>query len=349
MGNQSEGKTLSGRRHALLLATVCEFIATAEPVGSNQIATRYRLGIKSAMVRNMMSELEEAGYLYQPHTSAGRVPTDFAFRYYVDHLAGAARIGFEERTQIELHYSERGRDLAGLMRDTPRLLSLLTGQAALVMAPRLESVELERVNFIRIREREVLAVFVAKTGAVYNRLIATERDHGQDELDRMGRYLNDALGGRTLEHARAWIEHELAHERARYDNFVRDALALGEAIADRVAENAEVYVEGSAQALEQPEFSDPEKIRELMRALEDKTSLLELLERSVRQHGITISIGSENYDRRLAGLAVIAAPYVGGSKPLGSLAVVGPVRMDYERVIPLVEYTAKALSRVLEH
>lgn len=339
-------KNLGGRRHALLLAAVSEFIATAEPVGSQQIATRHHLGIKSAMVRNMMSELEESGFLSQPHTSAGRVPTDKAFRYYVDHLAGATRIGFEERSQIELHYSDRGRDLAALMRDTPRLLSILTGQAAMVTAPRIESVELERVNFIRIREREVLAVFVATTGAVQNRLVATDRDHTQGELERMAGYLNESLGGRTLDEAREWIEEQLKQERARYDRFVREALILGEALAGR-AESIEVYVDGSAHALEQPEFSDPGKVRELIRALDDKTALLELLERSIREQGLMVSIGSEN--PRLAGFTVIAAPYAGGARPLGSLAIVGPVRMDYERVIPLVEYTARALSKILEH
>jgi heat-inducible transcriptional repressor len=339
-------QTLNGRRHALLLAAVSEFIATAEPVGSNQIASRHHLGIKSATVRNMMSELEDAGFLSQPHTSAGRVPTDKAFRYYVDHLAGPARIGFEDRSQIELHYSGRSRDLAAAMRDTPRLLSLLTGQAAMVMAPRIESIELERVNFIRIREREVLAVFVATTGSVQNCVVGTDRDHTQGELDRMAAYLNESLGGRTLEQAREWIEQQLQQDRAKYDRFVREALVLGETIAGR-AGAIEVYVDGSAQALEQPEFSDPGRVRELIRALDDKSALLELLERTVREQGLMVSIGSEN--PRLAGFAVIAAPYVGGSRPLGSLAIVGPVRMDYERVIPLVEYTARALSKILEH
>jgi heat-inducible transcriptional repressor len=339
-------KALGGRRHSLLLAAVSEFIATAEPVGSNQIASRHHLGIKSAMVRNMMSELEDAGFLSQPHTSAGRVPTDKAFRYYVDHLAGAARIAFEDRSQIELHYSGGGRDLAVLMRDTPKLLSILTGQAAMVMAPRIEAVELERVNFIRIRAQEVLAIFVSTSGAVQNRLVTTDREHEQSELDRMAGYLNESLGGRTLDEAREWIEAQLKLERARYDRFMRDALVLGEAIA-AYTETIEVYVDGSVQALEQPEFSDPGKVRELLRALDDKSALLELLERSIKEQGVMVSIGSEN--PRLSGFAVVAASYVGGSKPLGSLAIVGPVRMDYERVIPLVQYTARALSKILEH
>jgi heat-inducible transcriptional repressor len=345
---EREQGILAGRRHSVLIAMVSEFIATAEPVGSHQVASRRRLGIKAAMVRNMLGELEENGYLQQPHTSAGRIPTDKAFRYYVDHLAAAARIGFEDRTQIELHYSERVRNLEAMMRDTPRLLSLLTGQAALVMAPRLESVELERVNFIRLRAREFLAVFVPGTGGIRNQLVRAERDYGQEELDRMGRYLNEALKGRTLDEARQWIEEELRKERARYDLFVREALMLGEGALGGAAE-AELYVEGSAHALEQPEFSDPDRIRELMRALEDKSALLDLLERAIREQSVMVSIGSENYDARLAGLAVVAAPYAGGSKPLGGLAVVGPVRMDYERVIPLVEYTARTLSRIFEH
>ncbi len=340
-------KLLTDRRHAVLLATVAEFIATAEPVGSHQVASHPQVGVKSAMVRTMMAELEEAGYLCQPHTSAGRAPTDRAFRYYVDHLAAAARIGFEDRAQIELHYSEHPRDLGAAMRATPRLLALLTGQTALVTAPQLESLELEHVNFIRLREHAVLAVFVPKAGTVQNCVVETDHGHSQGELDRMARYLNEALEGRTLDRARKWIAGQLRQERARLDEFMRDALLLGEVLAGRI-EEAEFYVEGSSRALAQPEFADPGKVRGLLRALEDRSALLNLLERSIKQQGLTVSIGSENYDSRLAGLAIVAAPYVGGSRPLGSLGVVGPVRMDYGRVIPLVGYTAKALSRIVD-
>ncbi len=346
---ESEHTALAGRRHAVLIATVAEFIASAGPVGSQQIALRRNLGIKAAMVRNMLAELEESGYLHQPHTSAGRVPTDKAFRYYVDHMAAEARIGFEDRTQIELHYSDRVRDLEAVMRDTPRLLSLLTGQAALVMAPRLESVELERVNFVHLNADQILAVFVPTTGGVQNQFVRTNREYGQEELDRMARYLNESLKGRTLDQARRWIEEQLRKERARYNRFVKEALTLGEGALGGKSTQAELYVEGSAQALEQPEFLDPGKVRELIRALEDKTALLELIERTIREQGLMVTIGSENYNRNLSDFAIIAAPYADGSKPLGGLAIVGPVRMDYERVIPLVDYTAKTLSRVLAH
>jgi heat-inducible transcriptional repressor len=343
----SQGE-LSQRQHAVLLATVQEFIATAGPVGSQQIAMRYPLGVRAAMARNLMAELESAGYLRQPHTSAGRVPTDRAFRHYVDHVMAVRHLGFQDRAQIELCYSAGPRELGEVMRETSRLLALLTGQAAMVMAPRLELIKLERVSFIHLREREVLGIFVAAAGGAHQRLVQTASDHGQEELDRMARYLNQALHGRTLEEAREWIEERQREDRARYDRFMRAALALGGALAER-AGTSEVYVEGSAKVADQPEFADHNRLRELLHALEDRSALLDLLEHSVARNELTVSIGSENVDARLASLSVVAASYQSGAMPLGSVAVVGPVRMDYERVIPLVDYTARTLSRLLEH
>ena len=237
---------LSHRQHSVLLATVQEFIATAEPVGSQQIATRYPLGVRAAMARNLMAELESAGYLRQPHTSAGRVPTDRAFRHYVDHVMSMRHIGFADRSQIELCYSTGPRELGEVMRETSRLLALLTGQAALVMAPRLESIRLERVSFVHLREREVLAIFVAAAGGVHNRLVQTESDHGQEELDRMARYLNEALhGARWRKRANGWSSQR--EDRARYDRFMRAALALGGALAERVG-SSEVYVKAAPRS-----------------------------------------------------------------------------------------------------
>lgn len=339
-------KELTPRQHLLLLTTVREFIDTAEPVGSQQLAQRRSLGVRAAMVRNLMGELEESGYLVQPHTSAGRIPTEKAYRYFVDHLAPT--IPFRERAQIELHYSAPPSDVNTIVRDTSRLLALMTSQAAMVTAPRLESVMIERVQFIRLREREVLAVFVTTANGIHNRLVSVDQDFAQPELDRMASYLNESLVGRSLEQARAWIEKSLHEDRANYDQFMRRALTLGNVMI-RLDTSAEVYVEGSARALDQPEFTDRARLRELLRALDDKTALLDLLDRSLKESSLLVSIGSENSDGRLTGFSVVAAPYASGSHPLGSVAIVGPVRMDYQRVIPLVSYTARALSRVLNH
>ena len=347
MRASSKPHELPPRQHSLLLAAIHEFIATAQPVGSHQLAARRSLGIRAAMVRNLMAELDESGYLRQPHTSAGRVPTERAFRYFVDHLS-VPPLRFADRSQIELHYSVPASDSVEVIRETSRLLALMTGQAALVMAPRLESVQLKQVQLIRLRKHEVLAIFVVTTGGVHNRLVHTDSDYAQTDLDRMSGYLNESLSGRTLDQAREWIRQQLQQDRALYDQFVHDALIMGGALACNPAP-AEIYVEGSSKALNQPEFADPVRMRELLRALDDKTALLDLLERALSESEVIVSIGSENFDARLSGLSVVASPYISGAHPLGSLAVVGPVRMDYERVIPLVSYTARALSRALEH
>jgi heat-inducible transcriptional repressor len=335
---------LGRRRHALLMAVINDFVKTAEPVGSHHIAARYALGVKAATVRNMMAEMEQEKYFYQPHTSAGRIPTEKAFRYYVDHLA-PQQIGQQIRAQIEYHYSERSGDPSAIVRDTSRLLALLTGQAAIVVKPRFESIELRAVNFIAVRERQVLAVFVTMSGGVHHQLVDTRRIYLPDELERMAGYLNGIIEGRTLEEARAVIERTLRQERARYD-LRREALTLGDTVVNRPVP-VEVYVEGSNRVLHQPEFNDPDKIRAILDTLEDKAALLDLLERALKGHGVEVSIGSEHAPG-LSGISVVGAPYLKGMIPLGSIAILGPVRMDYARVIGVVDYTARALSRVLD-
>jgi heat-inducible transcriptional repressor len=348
MAAEDRNGALNQRQHTLLLAAIHEFILTAGPVGSQQLASHHPVGIRAAMVRNIMAELEDGGFLYQPHTSAGRIPTERAFRYFVDSLIPPPPIPFHERAQIELHYSAPSPDINEVVRDTSRFLALLTGQAAIVMAPRLDSVNIDRVQFVRLREREVLAVFIAKAGGVQNRLVQTDDDYSEAELDRMAGYLNESLSGRTLEQARQWIQERLSEDWANYDRLSRAALMLGDAIARNPA-LTEVYVEGGSKALDQPEFADPTRLRELLRALEDKTALLDLLERTLTRNGLMVSIGSENHHAGLSDFSVVAASYASGAMPLGSLAIIGPVRMDYERVIPLVSYTAKVLSRAFEH
>src|SRR5215472_14223106 len=194
MSATSKRDELPRRQHSLLLAAIQEFIETAQPVGSHQLAARRQLGIRAAMVRNLMAELDESGYLRQPHTSAGRVPTERAFRYFVDHLSPPP-IRFADRTQIELHYSAPVTDAAGVIRDTSRLLALMTGQAAVVMAPRLDAVELKQVQLLRLHDHEVLAIFVVATGGVHNRLLYTDAVYHQPDLDRISGYLNESLGG----------------------------------------------------------------------------------------------------------------------------------------------------------
>src|SRR5215469_3316581 len=207
MRASSKHDELPRRQHSTLLAAIHEFIATAQPVGSHQLVARRSLGIRAAMVRNLMGALDESGYLRQPHTSAGRVPTERGFRYFVDHLH-LRPIRFADRTQIQLHYSAPTGDSTEMIRDTSRLLALMTGQAALVMAPRLESVQLKQVQLLSLRQDEVLVLFVVATGSVHNRLVLADSGDEQPDLDRMTGYLNKSLCGRTLDGALEWIAEQ---------------------------------------------------------------------------------------------------------------------------------------------
>lgn len=346
MPNEDWRGGLDRRRHALLMAVIDDFVRTAQPVASQQIVGKYALGVRGATVRSMMAELEHDNFLHQPHTSAGRVPTDKAFRYYVDHLEWPRRIGHQERARIEYHYTDRERDPGELVRDTAHLLSLLSGQMALALTPRFEAISLSAVRFVRLREAQVLAVFVAVDGRAHHRIVETARDYRTDELERMAGFLNECVGGRTLEEARSWIEAALREEQARYDRFVREALTLGGAVVKRPIP-VDVYLDGSAKVVRQPEFDDPERVRAMLQELEDKSALLDLLERTLTGGAVEVSIGSEHAPH-LADLSLVTAGYCRGTMAMGRLAIVGPVRMDYGRVIALVDYTARALSRALE-
>ncbi len=344
---EAENRALPRRLSELLLAALQEFIDTAAPVGSQQIASRYRLGLRAAMVRNLMAELEEAGYLYQPHVSAGRMPTEKAFRYYVDRLIPESRVNFHDRTQIELHCSTMRRNLDQTMRETSRLLAELSGQAAVVMAPRVQASVLKRVSLVSLGECRILALFVTAAGMIHSQVVETDADADQASLNWMAEQLSGWLCNRTIEQAREWIDDQIRELAPGSDTSIRRVLSLGQALT-RARIEANFYVDGSLNALSQPEFADRQRFSVLLRALNDSSALMELLECSLSRSGPIVSIGSENRDARFTDMSVVAAAYPSSSSPLGSLAVVGPVRMDYGRVIPLVDYTAKALSRALQ-
>lgn len=346
MEQQLSQDDLSARLGNVLLAAVEEFIASAGPVGSQQLAAHRRLRVGPAMLRSLMAELESSGYLWQPHVSSGRVPTEKAFRFYVNRALAASRISFEDRAQIEYHYSQSASDADEAIRKTSRFLALLTRQAALVMTPRVAQMALARAKFAWLRPRRVMAIVVTDAGTVHSQPVSIDETVSQEQLDRMAAYLNKRLHGLPLAEARRWIEQRRNENWRDDDPPARVGLTLLGAAIDGFA-SAGLYVEGSARLLAQPEFDDRDSLRGVLETLEDRTTLLGLLEKTLESEGPTVLIGSELANRRLATLSLVAAPYASGARPIGSVGVMGPVRMPYERVIPLVEYTARALSRRL--
>ncbi len=338
---------LAEREKRVLEAIILDYIQTAEPVGSRTVAKKLRMELSPATIRNVMADLEEMGLLAQPHTSAGRVPTDRAFRYYVDSLLELRTLNRLSRDRIEASLGEKV-DLNNMMRHASALLSALSKQTGVVLAPRFGSTIFKRVEFIRLHEKKVLVLIVSNRGEVQNKVIEADEPMSQEELDKYSRYLSEIMGGLTLMEARRKVAEELGKEKVLFDKLMYRALLLSQKALEYEGEG-DIYIEGKTNLMQLPEFADLEKIRILLMAFEEKTRLVKLLDKALSAHGIQIFIGAENELREMRDCTVIAAPYSRENDTLGTLGVIGPTRMDYCSIIPLVSYTARVVGRILEH
>ncbi|MBI2355158.1 MAG: heat-inducible transcription repressor HrcA [Deltaproteobacteria bacterium] len=336
---------LSPRSRQILEAIVEDYIATAEPVGSSAVARRHALTFSSATVRNVMSNLEEMGLLTSPHTSAGRIPTEKAYRFYVDSLVTLRQVTREEKRQIISRCRQSGAGLSDILKETSRTLSSLSNYMGIVVAPSFISNVFRHIEFLRLAPRRVLAILVSSNGSVQNRLVETEEDFPEEDLVRMGNYLNELMQGLTISQARERILTEMATEKVQYDRLIARALSLSQQTV--AMEGDEIFVEGQARILDQPEFSDVRRMQEIFRAFEQKGHLLQLLSRCMTAEGVQIYIGSETPVSRSAGVSLITSRFVTSSNTVGLLGVIGPTRMGYSNVIPIVDYTARLVSRIL--
>jgi len=338
---------MDDRTTRVLRHIVEDYIATAEPVGSRTISKKMGQSLSPATIRNIMADLEEAGFLAQPHTSAGRVPTGAGFRYYIDHLLARQALARGEMDQM--HRAGEGIGPADeLVRQVSRLLSNLAHQASVVVVSSPEQQVLRSVSLMRAGGEKILLVTVMRGGWVQHRLIEGEPDLTGDELEKISAYLNELAEGRTLPQLRSRILAELTKEKARYDRVMGRALTMGaRALAD--AAPGEVFIEGRSNILEQPEFAeDVHRLKRILRAFEEKSVIFRLLDRAMESRAIQVSVGLENTVEELPDISVVASGYRQGASSVGSIGLIGPVRMDYSRVIPLVEYAASLLTTMFE-
>jgi heat-inducible transcriptional repressor len=339
---------LTQRQKAVLRAVIHDYIHSAEPVGSRTVARRYAFQLGPASIRNIMADLEELGYLAQPHTSAGRVPTDRGYRFYVDTLMEPAPLSPEEADLIERCFTPASGGLEGLMRETSQALGSLSRCAGVVLAPRFDQLQVKRLEFVSLGPERVLLILVATSGVVHHKVVTVDEVLSQDELNRIARYLNELLGGLTLREVRQLLVAKMAEEKALYDQLLRRALELGRKTVEE-EQAAEVYIGGTAHIMEQPEFAGGERMRAIFAAFEEKSRLVRILDRCLEDAGLTVIIGRELEEVGLQGFSMVASPYFQGGSPLGALAVMGPTRMPYDRVVPLVQYTARLVTRLLTH
>ncbi len=337
---------LNVRHQGVLRAIVQDYIRTAEPVGSRIISRKYGFSLSPATIRTTMADLEEWGYVAQPHTSAGRVPTDKGYRIYVDALMDRISLTPAEVEQIEQHVTPSKTDVDELLKEVGKLLSALSPYVAIALAPRLTESRFQRVEFVALGRDRVLVILLSDTGLVHHKTVPVDEPLGQEDLERMARYLTDLMRGRTLAEVRDLLVAEMAAEKALYDRMLTQALSLGVKALEGETE-ADVYVAGAAQMADQPEFADIRKMKALFVAFEEKSKLVILLNECLRGGDLRILIGQEIALEEIQGLSVIASPYRRRDQVLGVVGVLGPTRMDYGRGLALVETTANLLTRSL--
>ncbi|HMK75488.1 MAG TPA: heat-inducible transcriptional repressor HrcA [Thermodesulfobacteriota bacterium] len=339
--------SLSQRTKRVLETIIEDYILTAEPVGSRKISKQSNLNLSPATIRNIMSDLEELGLLSQPYTSAGRVPTERGLRFYVDAIIDVHELSDQEQQEMRSKYVGHLTEGPDLFRETSRILSLSSHYLGIVWTPRMSSVILQHIEFVKLRRHLVLAILVSTAGLVHNRIIEVVEDFSQSELDHLSDYLNSFLAGLTLDQVRERLLEQMKVAKRAYDHLLEQALRLGEKAFSSI-DDSDVFIEGKTNILNEPEFSNVSRMADLFRTFEEKAIMVKLLEKFMAPKGVQIAIGSESQVQEMETCSVVTSTYGCGGDVLGVLGVIGPRRMNYSRVIPLVGYTAKLLTEILE-
>ena len=330
----------------MLYAVVTEFIGSGEPVGSRTLSKKYGFSLSPATIRNVLADLEDAGYLAQPHTSAGRVPTESAFRLFIDALMRVRRLPEDDADRIHEWLADLRPD-ADIPRETGKLLSDLSGSPAVVLRSPAESRRLLKLRFITTRPGEVLAVVVFEDTTVENRFLRVEKPISDAELERLHGLLEEAVPGHTLAEVREAVARAMSEQRDELKALHQLGHALLRSTSESVPRPAEVVIEGQALLLDKPEFGNVERLRELLLALEARERLVGLLDRALDSDRVQVFLGAETTSAVGYPVSVVAARYQERGGPAGAVGVIGPTRMDYPLVVPLVAAAAEAMSTAL--
>lgn len=339
------GPPIGEREREILTALVETFIVTGEPVGSRTLARSNREGLSPATIRNVMADLADAGFLEQPHTSAGRVPSSDAYRYYVEQLSGKTRLSHEDQTMIQdsLHGIS---DVQEFMERTSHVLSLISHNVGVAVAMSGPKNALEHVYFSRLGDQKVLAVVVTKSGVVRDRVLRL--DLSQPELDAAARFINENFRGWTMEAMRLELARRLEQERSEYDRLMASVEQLYRQGALTADEGTQVvFVEGAANLVSGEQ--DRARLQELLKTLEEKQKLVELLGAylDAKQEAVRVVIGLDEAQPSMRNLVLIGAPARVGGEVMGSLAVIGPTRIDYKHTMTAVSYIARLFDQIL--
>jgi heat-inducible transcriptional repressor len=337
--------SIGDREREILTAIVETYIATGEPVGSRILARGSREGLSPATIRNVMADLSDAGYLGQPHTSAGRVPTAEAYRYYVEQISGEAHLSHADENII--HDSLAGiTDVQEFMERTSRVLSMVSRNVGVTIAVSGPKNALEHVYFSRLGDQKVLAVVVTRSGLVRDRVLRT--DISQGDLDASARYINENFRGWTMDDTRAELERRIEKERSEYDHLMNSlAMLYRQGALNTEHRNEAVFVEGASNLVANEQ--DRQRLQEMLKTLEEKGKIVQLLNAylDTKQEAVRVVIGLDKALPSMSNFVLIGAPARVGNEVMGSLAVIGPTRIDYQHTMTAVSYIARLFDKIL--
>ncbi|MGH8495627.1 MAG: heat-inducible transcriptional repressor HrcA [Gammaproteobacteria bacterium] len=337
-----------GERARLLLKALIErYIRDGQPVGSRTLLQDSRLDLSPATVRNVMADLEELGYITSPHTSAGRVPTDRGYRFFVDTLLKCRPVNRQETERLKRRIERDAQDARTLAASTSNLLSALTRLAGVVTVPQQKNAELRQIEFLALSEHRVLAILVINDREVQNRILELDRSYSQDELIQAANYLNAEFAGRTIFEVRQRLLEELEATSRRMNRMMLDAIAMAQQAFREDEHGPEYVLAGETNLMGLAGLADVDKLRRLFEGFNRKRHILHLLDKSLTANGVQIFIGGESGYRTLEECSVVTAPYTIDDEVVGVLGIIGPTRMAYHRVIPIVDLTAKLLGAAL--
>ena len=340
-------ESLSERAQLLLKALIESYIRDGQPVGSRALSRDSGLSLSSATIRNVMADLEDLGFVASPHTSAGRIPTDKGYRLFVDSLLKLKPLQHEEVEEIERRLREASNGRA-LLQTVSQMLSSVSHMAGLVTLPNPHYVALSQIEFIGLSENRALAIMVMNNGEVQNRVVQLDRRYSGEELRRAANYLNEAFAGRSLPDVRAMLVRQLQETRQHMNQLMQDAIQVAQKVFDaKPDEQVEYVIAGETNLMGFAELGNVDRLRRLFEAFNEKHDILRLLDNCLRAQGIQIFIGQESGYQILDDVSLVAAPYLLDNQVVGVLGIIGPTRMAYERVIPIVDVTAKLLGSAL--
>ena len=335
---------LDERKYLILQAVIDDYIMTAMPVGSRTISRKSGVGFSPATIRNEMSDLEELGYLAQPHTSAGRAPTNKAYRLYVDHLMKTVKLSPDERERMHEHLVDKSKRVEGVIRAAAGVLSDATKYTSVIVAPKLGTLKIKHVQLVPVAERTALMIIVTSAGIVKDAVISIPENLSADELYSISRMLTQKLADQPLEGVRQAFA-ELLRQNQDNRRLLGEALQVIEKRLE-TEDQADVIIGGSSNLLGYPEYADVNKARNFLAVLESKDTIRRVLRRDGSME-ITIRIGPENQVPELSDCSIVTASYRVGDHSNGTLGIIGPTRMNYNRVISVLDFMGRALSDVL--